>query len=121
MHICFTLTHKVALKNTPGARDYVTRLSNASTKHRAGGNNTTTARLTLQCNITKPNTTQPPSTSTFTDCQGHFVMLCRNAAGHDCPSLSLLLPLLDLTNRATVCYSKKHVIVPSRIIYSLVC
>lgn len=44
--------------------------------------------MTSQCNITQPNITQPPSNSKSTYCQGHFVMLCVNAAGHHCPSLS---------------------------------
>lgn len=37
------------------------------------------------------NTAQPPSTSKFTACQGHFVMLCVDAAGRECPSLSFSL------------------------------
>lgn len=79
--------------------------------------------MTLPCNSTQPNTTQPPSNSKSTDCQGHFVMLCVNAAGCDCPSLSrspFLLALLDLTIWVTVCYSKQYVVVPSQIIHSSV-
>lgn len=69
-------------------------------------------RISSECNITRPNTTQPRSPSKFTDCQARFVMLCVNAAGRDCPSLahssaySIFLSL-DLTIWVTVRYSKK--------------
>lgn len=84
----------------------------------ARGNDITTDRMTSQCNLTQPNTTQPPSNSKSPDCQGHFVMLCVNAARHDCPSSSLhvsrllsLFCLVDSTIWVSVCYSEKHYII----------
>lgn len=58
---------------------------------RAGGSNSATACMTLPC-----STTQPPSTSKFTACQGHFVMWCVDAAGRECPSPPLS-PSLSLS------------------------
>lgn len=101
-------------KKTPRSCNYVTEptkqpKSNALT--RRVQEETRRQQIASQCNLTQPKTTQPPSNSISPDCQGHFVMLCVNAARHDCPSslhFSRLLSLSVLWIWVAVGYSKKH-------------
>lgn len=88
-----TVRHK---KHTPRAFNYVRKqteesksnLSSRDIQKQRIKKTKKANRISLKCNITRANITQPPSPSKVTDCQGHFVMLCVNAAGRDCPSLA---------------------------------
>lgn len=78
--------------------------------HHRRGNGKQCENTAHNMGLAQTNTQQAPSSFKFTDCQGHFVILCGNAAGREFPfrshsaGLSPLSP--DVTPWITVLQKK---------------